>query len=82
METKETVMYIGPSFKGGKLCRGTLFIGGIPEFLKPDLSKYPGIEYLFVAVSDIAEKEKLLAEQGSALAVIARRVMEGEQKNA
>lgn len=79
MADKETVMYIGPTFRGGKLCRGTLFIGGVPTFLVPDIAKYKGIEYLFVPISEIADKENELNEQGSALNVIARQIAEGER---
>lgn len=74
----ERVIYIGPTLKGGKLNRYTVFIGGIPHYLSAEIEKYSGMEYLFVPTDRLVENEKELATVGSALYLIAEEIERGE----
>ena len=56
----ERLIYVGPSYKNGKL-----FIGGLPTHIDDVFEKCPQIKKLFVAVSELPEAERAIAKAGT-----------------
>lgn len=63
----ERLIYVGPSYKGGKLQKYQVFIGGLPTHIDDVFEKCPQIKNLFVPVSNLAEAEKAIAKAGTPL---------------
>lgn len=80
MNEGDVVVYIGPHFRGGKLKQGTIFKGGIPAYLQPEVDKYPGLELLFVEPKDLAQSMRDMRKPGHGLNVVATEVAKGENQ--
>ena len=63
----EKYIYIGPSLKGGRLKRHTVFIGGLPTYLADEFTALPQLERLFVPIADLDASLKKVATKGTAL---------------
>lgn len=63
-------VYVGPSLPGGRLKSNVVLIGTyaeIMEYHKEAVSRYPGVERLFVPVSSLADAKAKLQNGGNAL---------------
>lgn len=65
MSKTERVIYVGPSYKNGKLLKYQVFIGGRPTHIDDVFEKCPQIKRLFVAVTELPEAEKAIAKVGT-----------------
>lgn len=63
----ERFIYVGPPYKGGKLQKYQVFIGGLPTHIGEVFEKCPQIKNLFVPVGNLAEAEKAIAKAGTPL---------------
>ena len=61
----ERLIYVGPSYKNGKLLKYQVFIGGLPTHIDDVFEKCPQIKKLFVAVSELPEAERAIAKAGT-----------------
>ena len=61
----ERLIYVGPSYKNGKLLKYQVFIGGLPTHIDDVFEKRPQIKKLFVAVSELPEAEMAIAKAGT-----------------
>lgn len=78
-ENHEHVVYIGPSVKG-KLKNGTAYTRGIPKILEKMIQKEPAMKKMFVPISEIAEAQKQISDENSALNIIYKKI-EGVVQN-
>lgn len=63
----ERLIYVGPSYKNGKLLKYQVFIGGLPTHIDDVFEKCPQIKNLFVPVSTLAASEQAIAKAGTPL---------------
>ena len=61
----ERFIYVGPSYKNGKLLKYQVFIGGLPTHIDDVFEKCPQIKKLFIAVSELPEAERAIAKAGT-----------------
>ena len=61
----ERLIYVGPSYKNGKLLKYQVFIGGLPNHIDDVFEKGPQIKKMFVAVSELPEAERAIAKAGT-----------------
>lgn len=64
---QERLIYVGPPYKGGKLLKYQVFIGGLPKHIDDVFEKCPQIKSLFVPVAELVEAEKAIAKAGTPL---------------
>lgn len=70
----QTVMYLGPTIKG-VVATGTIYSNGLPKALEEEMKKQPLIKELLTPVGQIAEKQKALKDNGSAISVIYGKII-------
>lgn len=61
----ERLIYVGPSYKNGKLLKYQVFIGGLPMHIDDVFEACPQIKKLFVPVKDLVQAEKDIATAGT-----------------
>ena len=68
--TKQQLIYVGPTLSEGRLSYSTVFIDGFPAYLQEILEKHPWFKQLFVPVSDLNMAIKATKEKGSYLNIL------------
>lgn len=63
----DRLIYVGPPYKGGKLLKYQVFIGGLPKHIDDVFEKVPQIKNLFVPIAELANAEKAIAKSGTPL---------------
>lgn len=77
----ERFIYVGPPYKGGKLQKYQVFIGGLPTHIGEVFEKCPQIKNLFVPVGNLAEVEKAIAKAGTPLNKYYRAVLLAQKED-
>jgi hypothetical protein len=59
------VIYLGPNLPGGVLLKGKVFIGGIPDHLRPVVESCPAIRRLTVPLSSMIKTSERIGRRGT-----------------